>query len=72
MAGKECRISLDKNAFYRSPDIYNCTLFKNSVIIDVVDSAFINKFTAYNVEYIIIRKSEERDTENIKIENKNL
>jgi hypothetical protein len=52
------RISLDKNASHRSSDIYNCSLFRSSVIVDVVDSVFINGFTAYNVKYITVRKSE--------------
>jgi hypothetical protein len=72
MIEKEWRIFLDKNAFHRSSDIYNCSLFKNFVIIDIIDSVFINGFIIYNVEYITVRKSEIRDAENIKIENKSL
>jgi hypothetical protein len=66
------RTFLDKNTLHRSPDIYNCSLYRNSVIVDVIGSAFINKFILYNIKYITVRKNEIRDIENIKIENKNL
>jgi hypothetical protein len=66
------RTSLNKNAPHRSPDTCDCSLLRNSVIVGVVGSAFINGFTAYNVEYITVRKSEVRDAENIRIENKSL
>jgi hypothetical protein len=72
MIGKEWRIFLNKNVSYRSSDIYNGSLFRNSVIVSIINSAFINGFTVYNVEYIIVRKSEIRNIENIKIKNKNL
>jgi hypothetical protein len=72
MTGKKWRISLDKNAPHRSPNTYNCSLFKSSVIVDIRDSVFINGFTVCNVEYITVRKSEVRGAENIRIENKNL